>query len=396
MHRRHILMAGLLAVLAIFIGCPQKKDTGGNGSSGGGDTIKIGVAGPITGPAAAFGEMIQKATQLKIDEINAAGGIKGKQVEALIEDDRGDTTEAANVSRKLASDKSVCLVIGHFNSTCSNAAKEEYNRKGVLQFSPGSTNVKVCVGSPWTFRNLYRDDFQGQLLARYSKDVLGAKKIAVFYDNDDYGKGLMESCKKEAEKIGLEMLEPISYVRERTSDFKPLVGKIKDKGAEAIILCGLYGDAATIVKAARNDLDINVPVLGGDGVLNDQFIKNAGKAAEGCLVFTPFLYDLVKDDPKAKAFYDSFRKKYNKDPDTWAALTYDAVGMALAAVEEVGTDREKVRDWMAACTSAEKCYDGVTGKTWFDEEGDCYSKGLHVAVVKDGKFAAAEKQVKLD
>ncbi|RMG14292.1 MAG: branched-chain amino acid ABC transporter substrate-binding protein [Planctomycetota bacterium] len=387
--RRRELLCGLLGAGALLlVGCPQ--------SQGDAKVIKIGVAGPFTGSAAAFGEMIRKAAELKIEEINAAGGIGGKKVEALFEDDRGDTTEAANVSRKLASDASVCLVIGHFNSTCSNAAKEEYNRKGVLQFSPGSTNVKVCAGSPWTFRNLYRDDFQGQLLARYSKDVLGAKKIAVFYDNDDYGKGLMEACKAEADKIGLEVLDPISYVRERTQDFKPLVEKVKGQAPDVIVICGLYNEAALIAKAARGDLGMQAPILGGDGVMNDKFIENAGKAAEGCYVFTPFLFDVVKDDPKAQAFYESFKKKFGKDPDTWAALTYDAVGMALQAVAEVGVDRKKIRDWMASRTTPDKAYRGVTGPTYFDAEGDCYSKGLHVAVVKDGKFAAAEKQVKLN
>jgi branched-chain amino acid transport system substrate-binding protein len=386
----------LIPLLTLALtGCPAENSGSGGESGSSGGEIRIGVAGPFSGSAAAFGEMIRKGAELKLEEINGAGGIDGKTVVAQWEDDKGDTTEAANVSRKLASDKSISLVIGHFNSTCSNAGKEEYNRKGVLQFSPGSTNVKVCVGSPWTFRNLYRDDFQGQLLARYSKETLGAKTAAVFYDNDDYGKGLMQSCKEEAAKIGLELLEPISYVRERTQDFKPLVEQVKDKAPDVIIVCGLYNEAALIAKS-RTDIGLDAPILGGDGVMNEKFIELGGKSAEGCYVFTPFLFEVVQDDPKAKAFQESFLKKYGKAPDTWAALTYDAVGMALEAVAKVGTDRTKIRDHMAAIQSADKAYVGVTGKTFFDKEGDCYSKGLHVAQVKDGGFVAAEKQPKLD
>lgn len=394
MSRAHFLV--LAALAASLTGCPAPK--GGSDtdtSTDGGDAsavYTIGVAGPFSGSGAAYGEMIRKAADLKLDEINGAGGINGKQVKVLYEDDKGDTTEAANVSRKLASDKSVCLVVGHFNSTCSNAGKEEYNRKGVLQFSPGSTNVKVCVGSPWTFRNLYRDDFQGQLLARYAQSVLKAKKAAVFFDNDDYGRGLMESFKAEAEKLNLAIVEPIPYTRERTADFKPLVEQIKGSDADVIIVSGLYNEAALITKAARQDVGLTLPILAGDGVMNDKYIELSGGAAEGSFVFTPFLFDAVKDDAKAKSFYDSFSKKYGHDPDTWAALTYDAVGMALQALKEAGDDRTKIRDWMAGITSSEKAYNGVTGPTFFDAEGDCYSKGLHVAVVKDGKFVAAESQ----
>jgi branched-chain amino acid transport system substrate-binding protein len=399
--RAHFVL--LAALAAGLTGCPAPDSGKGTGTDTGTDTgaqtggdagegYTIGVAGPFSGSGAAYGEMIRKATDLKLEEINGAGGIKGKKVKVLFEDDKGDTTEAANVSRKLASDKSVSIVVGHFNSTCSNAGKEEYNRKGVVQFSPGSTNVKVCVGSPWTFRNLYRDDFQGQLLARYAQKVLKAKKAAVFYDNDDYGKGLMESFKVEAEKVGLGMLEPIPYTRERTADFKPLVEQIKGSDADVIILSGLYNEAALITKAARQDVGLKMPILAGDGVMNDKYIELSGGAAEGSFVFTPFLFDVVKDDEKAKTFYGNFNKKYGHDPDTWAALTYDAVGMALKAIEEVGADRTKIKEWMAAATSAEKAYQGVTGPTFFDAEGDCYSKGLHVAEVKDGKFVAAESQ----
>lgn len=358
--------------------------------------IKIAVVGPMSGSAAAFGEMMRSAVYMKVDEVNAAGGVGGRQVEVVIEDDRGDTTEAANVSRKLAGDKSVAIVVGHFNSTCSNASKEEYNRKGVVQFTPASTNVSVCAGSPWTFRNLYRDDYQGLFLARYAKQVLGAKRAAVFFDNDDYGKGLMEAFSAEAAKIGLEMLEPIPYLRERTQDFKPLASQVAEKGADVVFVSGLYNEAALIAKALRNDLGLQMPIVAGDGVMNDDFIKIAERAAEGVYVTTPFLFEAAKENAAAKAFFESFNESYGKNPDTWAALAYDAVGMALVAIGEVGTEREAIRDWLAAVTTRDKAYNGITGPTWFDAEGDCPSKGAHVAVVKAGAFVAADKQLVVD
>ncbi|MGE0713009.1 MAG: ABC transporter substrate-binding protein [Planctomycetota bacterium] len=387
MKRRHLL---LLLAAAALTGCPQ----GGAQGKGGGDKIKIAVAGPFSGSAAAFGDMIRKGATLKADELNAAGGINGKQIELVFEDDAGKTAEAATVSRKLAADESIPIVIGHFNSNCSNTAKEEYNRKGVVSISPGSTNVNVCKGYEWTFRNLYRDDYQGTFLADYAFKVLKAKKAAVFYENDDYGKGLMGAFTEEAKKLGLVCLEPITFQRERTADFKPLVEKIKGEGADVIFVSGLYEAAALITKVARGDLKMSVPILAGDGVMSPEYLKLAGEFADGTLVTTPFLFEAAKDDPKANAFFTAFKQKFEVEPDTWAALTYDALGMAADAIKAVGPDRTKIKDHLKAITSADKAYMGVTGPTFFDAEGDCSSKGAHVAVVKGGKFVAAEQQLK--
>ncbi len=371
---------------------------------GGGDAapevgvVRIAVCGPMTGSAAAFGEMIKNAAKLMEKEVNEAGGIQvaGKMmnVEAVIFDDKGDTTEATNVARKVTSDDDLMLVIGHFNSTCSLAAKEEYNRVGIVEFSPGSTNVDVCRGGPFTFRNLYRDDFQGDQIAAYMQGTLGIKKAAVLYDNDDYGKGLMQSFQSKSKELGLEVVAPIPYLRERTQDFKQLVQQAKDAGVGAIFVAGLSNEAALIVKAARNDLQMDVPIIGGDGVMSPTFIKNAGKSAEGVMVTTPFLFNTGDDSPASTAFVESFNAMYGKDPDTWAALTYDAMGMALEAVRSAGLNRQAIRDKLAMAVDAASGYEGVTGTTYFDIEGDCYSKPVYMAVVVDGAFVPAEKQMK--
>jgi branched-chain amino acid transport system substrate-binding protein len=339
--------------------------------------------------------MLRDGCKLKIQEINDAGGINGKKVEMVMEDDRADATEAANVSRKLASDGSISIVIGHFNSVCSNTAKETYERKGVAMFSPASTNVNVCRGYEWSFRNLYRDDYQGTFLARYAKNILGAKKAAVFFDNDDYGKGLMEAFVNEAKNVGLETIEPISYVRERVPDFKPLVAPVKGKGVDAIFISGLYNEGALITKAIR-ELKIDVHILGGDGLMDDKYLEIAGDAANGAFVTTPFLFDAAKDDKDVQVFQKTFTDQFGKAPNTWAALAYDAIGMALEGIKQVGPDRKAIRDWLASITTPEKAYIGVTGPTYFDKEGDCFCKGAHVAIVKDVAFVAAEKQMKVE
>jgi len=389
---RVFLFPALLLVGALVAGCGQEakeKKPAGQGQT----PIRIAVACPMTGSGAAFGEMIQAGAKLKAREVNAAGGIAGRKLELVVEDDRGDTSEATNVARKIASDKSICLVVGHFNSTCSNAAKDTYNRVGIVQFSPGSTNVDVCRGSPWTFRNLYRDDYQGTFQARYARNVLKLSKVAVFYDNDDYGKGLMQSFCEEAAKVGLEVVAREAYIRERTQDFKTPLIKVKALAPDGVFVSGLYNEAALIIKTARQDLGMNVVFMGGDGLANDTLVKIAGAAAEGTYITTPFLFNTGQDSPEAKEFFAKFKQAAGRDPDTWAALTYDAVGMAVGAIRAVGDDRARIKEWFAASTAPEKGYRGVTGLTYFDREGDCYSKPAYVARVKNGQFLPAEKQL---
>ncbi len=393
--RRYAMQRKLsLLALALALIVPACNKNGGTQEAA---EITIAVAGPMTGSGAAFGEQIRNAALLKTQEVNDAGGINGKKVKLLVEDDKGDTKEATNVARKLAADKDVCIIIGHFNSTCTNAAKVEYNRKEVVSISAGSTNVTVCAGNPYTFRNLYRDDYQGTFLAHYAKKKLGLKKIAVFYENDDYGKGLMNSFKEEADKIGMAVVATDSFLRERTQDFKPLLQKVMAAEPDGVFVAGLYNEAALICKSAKTDLGMNVTFFGGDGLTDDKFIEIAGSAAEGALITTPFLFNTGNDSPEAVKFMGDYRKAYNgKEPGTWAALTYDAIGQAIEAIKAVGPDRRKIREWLAACTTLEKGYKGVTGVTYFDEEGDCYSKPIYVAVVKGGKMVPAPLQMTVE
>jgi branched-chain amino acid transport system substrate-binding protein len=182
--------------------------------------IKVAVAGPFTGSVAAFGEMIKRGAELKAKEINAAGGVNGKTLTLIFEDDTGKEKEASLVAERIASNRQILAVVGHFNSSCSLAGKPIYKRAGIVELSPGSTNVRVAAGSEWTFRNLYRDDFQGAFVAKYIKNVLGdTQKIAIFFDNDDYGRGLKDGFTDVAEELGLEIVATEAYDRDNT-DFK--------------------------------------------------------------------------------------------------------------------------------------------------------------------------------
>ncbi len=349
--------------------------------------IIIGVAGPMTGDLAQIGKMFERGVQLRIDQVNG-GGVQGRRVQMELGDDAGNPKEASNVAQRFASNDQVLAVIGHYNSSCSLAGKEIYKEAGLVQFSPASTNPAVCVGSPWTFRNIYRDDYQGQMLARYCRNLLSVNRVAVFFDNDDYGIGLKDAFSAEARKIGLQVVAEQSYERD-TADFRPQLSTFMPKRPEIIFVSGLFAQASKIASQARES-GITIPMLGGDGVFSEEFIRNGGAATEDTYVVTPFLFELGGD--RARDWGDAFRKKFKAEPDAWAVLAYDAVSMVLKAIEEKGAGRTTIRDYLAAINTPSNAFDGLGGRTYFDAEGDCL-KPIHMALVKNGKFIPAPKQL---
>ncbi|MBI3892111.1 MAG: ABC transporter substrate-binding protein [Candidatus Wallbacteria bacterium] len=378
----------LLLLLGPGCGGPGGEPAGGTGPAAAPKSIVLGVAGPMTGDLAQVGKMMERGVKLRIDEVNAKGGIHGLKVQLEIGDDAGNPKEASNVAQKFASNPAVIAVVGHYNSSCSLAGKPIYKEAGLVEFSSGSTNPAVCQGSEWTFRNIYRDDFQGQMLARYARQHLNASRVAVFYDNDDYGIGLKNSFVEESKKIGLEVVAEQSYERD-TVDFRPQLSTFMPKRPEVILVSGLFSQAAKIAAQARES-GIPVPLLGGDGVFSDEYIRNAGAAAESTYVSTPFLFELGGD--KARAWKEQFKKLFGVEPDAWAVLAYDAASILLDGADKAGVDRKAVRDFVAKIDSKEKAFPGLGGPTYFDKNGDCL-KPVHMALVKGGKFVPAPKQM---
>lgn len=382
MTRRQWMGMTLALTGLLGIGCPKRGKE---------ETVRIGVAGPLTGSGAVYGEFIRMGATLAQDEVNAQGGIDGKRLELVFGDDQSREDQAAAVATKFANDPTIVAVVGHFNSICSLAGKPIYQRAGVVEFSPGSTNVEVTKGSEWTFRNLYHDNYQGTFLARYAQNILGIKRVAVFYDNDDYGSGLKNAFVAEAERIGLTVVGQEAYQREQTLDFSAAIDKFAAQKPDAIFIAGLYTEAASIAKQTRAK-GVKIPFLAADGVSSQGYIDIAGEAAEGTYITTPFIVHPSIGGPKAQQFRQAFEAKFRRTPDTWAALTYDAVRQLVDVMRRVGTERKAIRDELAATNSPEKAYQGVTGPTYFDENGDCL-KPAYVTVVKDGEFVPAEKQM---
>ncbi|MGE4159727.1 MAG: ABC transporter substrate-binding protein [Planctomycetota bacterium] len=353
------------------------------------ESITLAVCAPFTGDCADYGKMIQRGVNLKLKEINDKGGIHGRKVRLVFKDDEGRGDAAAIVAHDVASNNSISAVIGHFNSSCSMAAKPIYMKQGLVALTPGSTNVDVCQGSPWFFRNLYRDDFQGECIARFLAECLKVHRVVVIYENDTYGTGLKTFFLKKAQELGLEIVSEYGYNRE-SKDFSSIISKVKYGNPEVVFVSGLYTEAGLIASMMASK-GVKIPLIAGDGVFSPQFIEIAGPAAEGAMITTPYVNDPAAG-PLVAPFAEAFMMEFKEEPDFCAALSYDALGTLAKVIEKVGPDRTAIRDELARMTTPETGYIGVTGNTYFDSNGDC-SKPLFVSRVRNGKLTYCEMQL---
>jgi len=377
-NKRTLFFTGLVFGLALVFGITTSAMA---------ENIRIGVASPYSGGAAGYGDNIKAGVNLKLKEINDAGGINGKKVELVWGDDVCEPKEAGMVGAKFAADKSIVAVIGHLCSSATLAAMPIYVRAGLAAISPTSTNVTIGdVGKGWFFRNCYTDDYQGQFLAsNVVPKLLGKNKVAIFYENNDYAIGLKDSFMAGAKSGGVTVTGAEAYMK-GTTDFTPQLTKLLVDKPEAIFLCGYYAEGALIAGQARK-LGFNGPLFGADGIDNEDYIKIGGKAANNTYLTVPFLADAA--GPAGQDFAKRFKATYGRDVDWMSANAYDCLGILAQVIAKTGPDRKKIRDGLAAINSEANGYKGITGLTYFDKKGNC-AKPAFVKMVKDGKFVSAE------
>lgn len=377
-NKRTFLFAGLVLGLALVFGITTGAMAG---------NIRIGVASPFTGSLASYGDNIKAGVNLKLKEINDAGGINGQKVELVWGDDLCQPKDAGTIGAKFAADKSIVAVIGHLCSSATLAAMPIYVRAGLPALSPTSTNPTIGdVGKGWFFRNCYTDDFQGKYLASYVvPKLLGKNKVAIFYENNDYAIGLKDSFMAGAKSAGVNVTGVEAYMT-GTTDFTPQLTKLLRDKPETIFLCGYHPEGALIAGQGRK-LGFTGPFFGADGIDNEDYIKIGGKAANNTYCTVPFL--AASASPAGKEFAKQYKKAYSRDVDWMSANAYDCLGILAQVIGKVGADRKKIRDGLAAINSEANGYMGITGLTYFDNKGNC-SKPAFVKMVKDGKFVPAK------
>ena len=343
------------------------------------DTIKLGVAGPHSGDLASYGIPTIKAAELVVKDINAKGGVLGKQVELLVEDDVCKPEVATNTATKLVSE-GVHVVLGHICSGATKAALGIYKDSNIPVMSPSATNPALTQSGdyPNFFRTIASDDAQARLEVDFALDVLKLKKIAVLHDKGDYGKGLAEFAKAFLEEDSRAEVVFYEGITPGAVDYTAVVQKIKKSGAEAVIFGGYHPEASKIVSQMRKKR-MDTVFISDDGVKDDTFIKVAQKYAEGVYATGPMD---VSQNPMAVAANEAHKKAYGADPGAFYLNAYSAALALLNAIEQAGSTD------FAAVTNALRSKDVETplGKIRFDDRGDAIGVGFSMYQVKDGAY----------
>lgn len=361
------------------------------GCGGGKDTIKIGLQGPMTGDYAYEGKGFQNAVKMLVEQVNAAGGINGKQVELLVEDDAGDPTQSALVAQRLV-DAKVVAVIGAYNSTATEPASEIYNEAGILHITPSSTAVRLTTkGFPRFFRVCFLDDRQGLFAAKFMQEVLGAKNIGILHDNSTYAQGLAEETRNYAQSLGL-TIGFYDAINPDDQDFTPILTRIGAANLDAVYFTGYHSQAGLLLKQSA-ELGLGVQWIGGNAANNAVMVEIAGiKNAAGTFVTTePLPQDL--DYPEARQFVADYKAKYGEEPDSvWTIMAAEAFNVIRIAMEQTqSTDPGVLAEYLH---NQLKNVNGLTGPILgFDEKGDRLGT-IHVAYVIDdkGNFVMYDKQ----
>ncbi|MBI5774151.1 MAG: ABC transporter substrate-binding protein [Verrucomicrobia bacterium] len=347
------------------------------------DTIKFGEFASLTGKEATFGQMSHNGTRLAVDELNAAGGLLGKKIELITEDDQSKAGEPATVVRKLISRDKVVAILGEVASSRSLEAAPICQQNKIPMISPSSTNPKVTETGDYIFRVCFIDPFQGTVMANFATKTLKAKNVAVLTDvKSDYSVGLAKFFKERFLANGGKIAADRTYSG-GDKDFRAQLTALKAAKPDGIFLPGYYTEAGLIVRQAQS-LGLTVPIFGGDGWESSKLVEIGGKAMEGKYFSTHF-----SPEEKSAAvdnFVKKFKAKFNEAPDAMAALGYDSAMLLADAIKRAGTtDGPKVRDALAAT----KGLSGVTGKTTLDAARNA-TKSAVIITVKNGQFKYLE------
>jgi branched-chain amino acid transport system substrate-binding protein len=371
---RHVLRPLLCVVFAglLTVSCSRNEEA-----------IKVGEFASLTGKEATYGVAAHRGTLLAIEEINAAGGVLGRKLDLIFEDNQSKAGESATIVKKLVSRDKVVAVLGEIVSSRSLEAAPICQNAKIPMISPGSSAQELTAKGDYIFRACFIDPFEGTVMAKFAKNHLKAKRVAVL------------SSASSAQSVGL-----AKYFRERFSadggtvaaepkynegdkDFRAQLTAIKAANVDGIFVPGYYAEAALICKQAR-DLGLTIPLFGIDGWESPQLVEIGGKAVEGCYFVTHFSPD--NQAPAVVNFAQQYQKRWGVSCDTLAALGYDSVLILVDAMKRAGTtENEKLR----AAIAATKNFKAVTGTISFDEQRNP-TKSAVVLQVKDGKFVFVE------
>jgi branched-chain amino acid transport system substrate-binding protein len=364
-----LLVATMLVSVVGCGGAPAADDAAPDDDAAAGDdeivvsedAIVVGAIFPLTGAIATFGQSSKNAIELAVTEVNAAGGVLGKEIQVVFMDNKSTAPESALAAEKLIGE-GVVAILGPVASSNSLAAGPVAQEAGIVLMSPTSTNPDVTLVGDFIFRACFLDPFQAYSAVRLAVDELGAQTAAILYDTgSDYSKGLADNFAEYFAAEGGEVVEIGEFVDTET-DYSAILTRVKDKNPDVVYVPSYYGTAGLIVKQAA-DLGIEAVFIGADGWDSPQFVELAGDAAEGHF----FTNHYTPADPKAEVqnLLAGYAAAYGGAvPDALAVLAYDAAKLLFNAIEVAGsTDSVAIRDALWATEG----FEGATGTFSFDE-----------------------------
>jgi branched-chain amino acid transport system substrate-binding protein len=375
-----LLLLVLVLALPMFAGC--KREAG---------TVKIGLEGPMTGDYAYEGQGFEKAVRLLVDQTNEAGGLLGRQIELVVEDDAGDPTQAALVAQRLV-DADVVAVIGAYNSTATEPASEIYNEAGLFHITPSSTATRLTEkGFERFFRVCFLDDRQGLFAAKFAKNVLGVQNFGILHDNSTYAQGLAEHTKRYAEEMGLNVAF-YDAINPDDTDFTPILTTIGGVGLDAVYFTGYHAQGGLLLKQSP-DVGLDITWMMGNACNNPELIQIAGlENAVGTYITTEPLPKDV-DYPEARQFVSDFEAEYGESPDSvWWMMAAEAFNVIRYAIEQTeSTDSKVLAEFLH---NEVKDFPGLTGPILgWDEKGDRLGT-IHLAYIigENGEFIVNPQQ----
>jgi branched-chain amino acid transport system substrate-binding protein len=374
------MIAATMSVLSLS-GCGQAASPSpGNTNTGNSaaDTIKIGGSFALTGAVSIYGIAASNGAKLAIEEYNAKGGVLGKQVQFILEDNKGEQVDAANSFRKLVDNNNVVAFIGSDISSTTETIANIAAERNIPMITPTGTRLGITAIGNNVFRACYIDPAQGALLAQFAKEDLNATNVAVMVNSEvDYSVGIAETFTEDFEAMGGKVAVTVNY-GDSDIDFKPILMNVKNANPDVVVVPDYYENIALIAAQAK-EIGLNVPLIGGDGWdgVTTQ-VANNPEVVEGNF----FINHYTPEDNRAlvKDFIENYTAKYNEEPNAFAALGYDAALILLEAIESAGTTDSDAVITAMANTSLE-C---VTGQVTFNEERNPI-KSVSVIRIKNGQ-----------
>ena len=346
--------------------------------------LKIGVVGPFEGPNAHIGKMIMNSVKLYFDR----SGAEGNYISLIPVDTKSDPAAAVAALQAVVPDQQLDALIAFYHSSTALAGKPLIQEAKLPTIIYSASNPAVTDNAPYFFRLVPTDDNQAVVLGDLAK-TLGARKAAILYYADEYGKGLSDGIQTRVKQNGINVVSVQSY-NATTTDFRPLLTVVKGENPDAVFICGFVEKSIAILNQAAEQ-GLKTKFLAGDGTFNEeQLIAGAGRNAEGVYVAAPYVFD--ESNQENKDFLEAYWKAYQPEgkrqkPASWSAFAYDAAGILGRALSSGHHDRASIYRYLQGMKTPQAGYDGVTGLTYFNDKGDAVGRNFRLAIVRNQQFS---------